>query len=151
MRVLVVYDSWFGNTERIAQALAVSLDDDVVDVRHVNEVHPAHLREADLILIGGPTHRRGASPDMRGLLRRIPPQAWYGAVVGVFDTRYRMPSWRSGSAAREIRRRLRRAGCRIVAAESFFVEGTPDEVADDEVDRAIAWARSTREGLAART
>jgi flavodoxin len=142
MHATVVYDSWFGNTERLAHAIAGCLGRGHAEVRHVTEVLPRHLAASDLVFIGGPTHRRGASPAMRSMLRALPAGSWSGVRVAVFDTRYRMPVGRSGSAARDVARELRRDGCHPVAMESVLVEGPRDELPEVEVARAAAWARS---------
>ena len=65
MRTLVVYESMFGNTRAIAEAVAAGLTEaaEVVLVP-VREVTPAHVHSADLIVVGGPTHAHGLSSSM---------------------------------------------------------------------------------------
>jgi hypothetical protein len=72
MQVTVVYESLYGNTHRIADAIARgivdTLPDATVEVVPVTEAHPAHAGVADLLVVGGPTHMRGMST---GLSRHI--------------------------------------------------------------------------------
>ena len=67
-----------------------------------------------------------------------------------FDTRFRMASWITGSAATSVAGRLREAGGKMVAPpESFFVEregkGAPAQAVHllaGELERAEAWGRA---------
>lgn len=158
MKALVIYESMFGNTERIARAIADGLhpafEVTVADV----SVTPSPAG-ADLIVIGGPTHvlgmshaktredaqRQGATrPDavptgIRDWLGGSPDLT--GVAAAAFDTRMR--SRFAGSAARKADKQLRRLGCRTVArAESFLVSGTAGPLVDGEEDRARRWGAS---------
>ena len=149
MNALVVYDSKFGNTERVARAIGEALrENGAVDVRPVAEVDgiPPGI---DLLVIGGPTRGHGADPALKAFLARVPPQAVAGIATAAFDTRFRWPVFLSGSAARGIAKRLERKGARLVVEpESFFVEHSEGPLADGEIGRAGVWARSLAGALA---
>jgi hypothetical protein len=153
---LVVYESMFGNTVAVARAVAEGLSSRVetVDVVHVSTA-PVVLHGVDLLVVGAPTHALGMSraatratarekgaqaPASQGarewlaLLQR-PDTVVQGAC---FDTRIRVPLL-VGSAARAIRRRLRRLGVAVVAIRRFTVTGTPGPLAPGELDRARRW------------
>jgi flavodoxin len=70
MRVLVVYESMFGNTHAVADAIAAGLlsAGHVVDVCAVEEADAAAVDLADGVVIGGPTHAHGMSsaPTRKG-------------------------------------------------------------------------------------
>ena len=56
MKALIIYDSFFGNTERVAQAIATALSDRAdVTARRVGDVRPEHLTGLDLLIVGSPT------------------------------------------------------------------------------------------------
>jgi hypothetical protein len=63
MRVAIVYESLFGNTRLIAEAIADGIrqshPDAQVDCLHVEDAAPEHIESADLLVVGGPTHMRG--------------------------------------------------------------------------------------------
>jgi flavodoxin len=160
MRSLVVYESWFGNTERIARIVADALaaEGDVELISVDDELPP--LDEFDLLVVGAPTHVRGLSSRMsrKGALEQQGREAgdvgvgvreWLAELpldgqlpVAVFDTRAHKAELLVGSAAHGIARRLRRRGYRLVAeTESFFVEGTPGPLEDGELERAEEWGR----------
>jgi flavodoxin len=54
MTALIIYDSVFGNTEKVALAMAEALQNGARAV-NVNQVPSLNLQDYDLILIGSPT------------------------------------------------------------------------------------------------
>ena len=161
MKTLVIYDSQFGNTERLAEVIARQLGADTPVWAADGAAKAAlELGDWDLLIIGAPTQHQTVSPTMRALLQGAPGAALKHAHVAVFDTRYRMTRLLSGSAADWIATRVARAGAvLLVAPESFFVEReTPppgeqrrhdhvhDQIHDHErleageEERALAWA-----------
>jgi flavorubredoxin len=153
MKALVVYDTKFGNTKQVAQAIGDVLAEGF-EVQVIPAAEAAPLpREIDLLVVGGPTHAHGLSAPMKALLGGVERGALAGVPATAFDTRFRMPVWLSGSAAQVIAKRLRRAGCREVhPPESFFVarEGSNPPL-PGELERAGAWARAVLAVLPAPT
>jgi Flavodoxin len=163
MKIVVVYESMFGNTKTIAEAIAEGLREaGEVKLGTVDDLSPDEVRDAALIVAGGPTHARGmAKPNahqslakdksydrygpvlpgqesLRGWLERLPAGR---AEATAFDTRFDKPKWLTGSAAKEIVRRLRSKGYALSGARSFFVQTTGGPLADGERERAVAWGR----------
>lgn len=113
-RGMVVFDSLYGNTERIARALASGLQGQGVEVECVrcDQVPMARLKACDLLVIGGPTQYGAVSPPMEEFLRALSKEEVRGKKAFVFDTRY--ADERAGSAARVIQARLEKMGLRVV-------------------------------------
>ena len=66
MKAVVVYESMYGNTHLVADAIATGLragDADVVVVVPVEEADRGLLSDADLVVVGGPTHVHGMSRE----------------------------------------------------------------------------------------
>jgi len=62
MRAVVVYESMYGNTHQVAEAIGAGLRSSFeVSVVPVSEAGPAVLADADLLVVGGPTHVHGMS------------------------------------------------------------------------------------------
>lgn len=144
MKVLVSYDSRFGNTERLARAMAQTLAiAHEVTVRRVDE-GPLDLSGYDLAVIGGPTHGHTASAPLKTALERLPHRALPGLRVALFDTRFRLARLLTGSAAATGARLLKTRGIALAApGESFFVtKGGEPALEDGELERAAAWAES---------
>ena len=159
MRSLVVYESSFGNTQRIAERIAAALaPEGEVELHTVGEPLPP-LEEVDLLVVGGPTHVHGVSSrrsrqaaldqgaggeagiGVRGWIDAL-PDGDRGPRAAAFDTRAHKPVLLVGSAARGIARRLRRRGYALAGEpESFFVAGTTGPLEDGELERAREWGR----------
>ncbi|MGZ4184716.1 MAG: flavodoxin family protein [Solirubrobacteraceae bacterium] len=157
MTAIVVYESIYGNTRDVAEAIAAGLG----DARAVS-VHEAvsSVSKADLLVVGGPTHVHGLTSKrsrsvaveqaqgmlepgagdeagLRDWLADLPRVA--NVQAAAFDTRAHGSSVVTGSASKGIARRLRRHGYRLLAAESFVVESTEGPLVKGELERARAW------------
>jgi flavodoxin len=143
MRTLVIYHTEYGNTEKIARAIADALSDHGESrAVAVEEVDALDARGLDLLAVGAPTQRHGLPAAARDMLEGLPQGSLDGVRALAFDTRYHGARWITGSAARGIGKLLDdRLGCHLLAPpESFFVTGEEGELEPGEVDRARAWA-----------
>jgi len=139
VEALVVYDSQYGNTERIAQAIGEAIGSQVV---RVGDVSPAELKEFDLLIVGSPTHGGWYTPGVKGLLEALP--LLEGFKVAAFDTRT-VSIWNRllpfGYAAPRIARKLEGNGGNLLAPpEGFVVLGIEGPLKDGELERAAGWA-----------
>jgi flavodoxin I len=140
MKALVVYDSQYGNTERIAQAIGEAIGSQVV---RVGDVSPTELKELDLVIVGSPTHGGWYTAGVKDLLEALP--LLEGLRVAAFDTRT-ASIWNRllpfGYAAPRIARKLEENGGNLLAQpEGFVVLGTEGPLKDGELERAAGWAR----------
>ena len=159
MNILIVYDSQFGNTERIARAIAERLG--TARLLRVDEVDESALATCDLLIAAGPTQRQKTSPAMRAWLENLPRGILKDVLTATFDTRYRMSRFLSGSAAERIASSLKKAGVRLVVPpESFFMErDVPpqgekrrheiEHLEPGEIERAREWAAGILEQVGA--
>ncbi len=150
MNSIVIYASRYGNTRKIAEAIAVGLQSHgTAQVVSVDDVPAALPAGTDLVVIGGPTEEHGLTEAIVRFFDRMGPEMWRGTAAAAFDTRLHWPRWISGSAGASIAQHLRQAGARLIAPEeSFFIKGpgsvrgqTP-ELEAGEAERATAWAAS---------
>lgn len=143
MESLVVYDSKFGNTKKVAEAIADGLRSrGPVRLLGLDRLPPHDLGRVDLLFVGGPTQAHGITARTRQFLDALETRPGTGMVATAFDTTYRMPKVISGSAAKAIAGKLRRVGVRIFAPPgSFFVSRQGRELEQGETERARAWAK----------
>jgi hypothetical protein len=160
MKTLVAYESWFGNTRRIAEVIAGVLSTTgEVQVVSVDDPMPSILH-LDLIVIGAPTHVHGLSnkPSREGAIQQrggigevgIGARGWLeqlplcgGPRVAVFDTRAHKPELFVGSAAHKMATRLQRRGYKLaIEPQSFFIEGTPGPLEKGELEHAVEWGKA---------
>lgn len=163
MRSVVVYESMFGNTRRVAEAIAEGLrQSGDVDLLRVTEATETTFDTADLIVVGGPTHVHGLSgpltrqeavrqaeqPDSglalepqtteKGVREWLDSAGELPALYAAFDTRSDAFKWLTGSAATQISKHLKHRDRVEVIEEGSFL--APDnEIDPAEVDRAREW------------
>ena len=150
MRILVVYDSAFGNTGRIARAIGeVAGGFGEAVVANPQAVEPLASQRADMLFVGAPTQLHRMSEPMRAFLKALPRGVLGGVPAAAFDTRLLRSRWLTGSAASGVGRELRRLGCRLVVPpESFFVLGREGPLEPGEEERAHRWAQRVLERAA---
>jgi hypothetical protein len=169
MRALVVYESMFGNTEKVARAIAAGLAVTVdVDVREVGQAPTPLTEPVDLIVAGGPTHAfslsrqttraeaaaRGATQGsaavgLREWLERL-AQGPHAERLAAFDTRVDKVRHLPGSAATKAARLARRHGYAPAGKESFYVADTEGPLIPGELERAQKWGVRLAAELSAR-
>lgn len=151
MSALVVYESYFGNTRAIAEAIASGLAAQAVPVTQAPEL-PEDLT---LLVVGAPTQNLGL-PQPKGrekVMERggsagdFGVREWLAGLRGhqgvravTFDT---STSTAMGTASKAAVKALKRAGFRAVQrGESFKVTGTEGPLAEGELERAREWGAS---------
>ena len=141
MNSIVIYASHFGNTKKVAEAIAEGLRPlGTTQVLSVEEAPATLPYGTDLVVIGGPTEAHRMTRPLAQLFDRLGPGLGRGTAVAAFDTRLQASRWLSGSAAVGVTRRLRQAGARVIAPpESFFVAGKTPELLPGELERATQW------------
>lgn len=164
MRALVVYESMYGNTRAVAEAIAAGLAPGYeATTAPVGGLAAAPLADVDLLVVGGPTHAWGLSrPTTRqnavaaaqkpGSGLTVEPGAtgvglreWLGSltragntVAAAFDTRIEAPALITGRASRAISRALMQRGYPVIAKpQSFLVQ--KNALVPGETDRARDW------------
>ena len=173
MRAVVVYESMYGNTHMVADAigagLATAFDVSVVPVAQAS---PAVLTDADLVVVGGPTHAHGMSrtstreaavkaagqpvsdltvePDALGPGLRD----WFGSLgrcpikAAAFDTRMHGPAALTGRASKGVAHMLRTHGFDVVAEPESFLVTKQDRLEPQETTRAREWGIKLAAGIA---
>jgi hypothetical protein len=164
MRAVVVYESMYGNTHLVADAIAAGLRPAFdVSVVPVSEVSPAVLADADLVVVGGPTHAHGMSwaatrkaaveaankpvtplkvePDALGpgLRDWFDSLGRYSVKAAAFDTRMHGPAALTGRASKAVTRSLRAHGFDVVAEPESFLVTKQDLLEPQESTRAREW------------
>jgi hypothetical protein len=164
MRAVVVYESMYGNTHQVADAIGAGLGAAFdVSVVPVSQASPAVLADAALVVVGGPTHMHGmsrattrkwaveaANKPVSGL--KVEPGAlglglreWLGSLgrcpvkAAAFDTRLHGPAAMTGRASRGVTRLLRAHGFDVVAEPESFLVTKQDRLQPEETTRACEW------------
>ena len=152
MNALIVYDSQYGNTERIAQCIASTLSEfGHARAVRVDQVYLEELQGMDMLILGCPTQGMRQTPAMQSYIAHIPRELLNGLSVACFDTRFRGGFWML-SAAPAMAKQLRMIGVvPVVQPESFFVKAMKKEgpLLAGEIERAAGWATKLSEKVVA--
>ncbi len=174
MRAVVVYESMYGNTHKVADSIGEGLSGAFeVSVIPVAKVGKAALADAALVIVGGPTHAHGMSRastrraavaaarnEISGL--NVEPDAlgpglrdWFGSIghysarAAAFDTRMRGPAAVTGRASKKVSRLLKAHGFDLVAGPESFLVTKQDRLEPDEAGRAREWGAALAGAVAA--
>lgn len=151
MKVLVAYDSCWGNTEQIALAIGRGFEPaDDVKVLRAADVAPGDLKSLDLLVIGAPTQAGRPTKPVQRLLTDLTGTAVKGLRSAAFDTRVAAKFARIfGYAAPRIADALTAKGGVLVAPpEPFIVKDKEGPLDPGETERAAGWAKELRRKLA---
>lgn len=151
MKALIIYDSFFGNTEKIAFAIRDALGPDNAEAIKVENFKPEQINNLDLLIAGSPTRAFRPTKPISDCLKALPADSLKGISVCSFDTRASMDDINSGFlktmvnflgyAAEPLSTRLvKKGGKQLLAPEGFLVTGEKGPLKDGELQRAIDWA-----------
>jgi flavodoxin len=154
MKAMVVYDSAFGNTEKVAQAIGQALGSpENVEIVRVGNVKSEQLAGLTLLIVGSPTQKFSPLGTITSFLKGMPNNGLKGVKVAAFDTRFPESEIEKvrilaffvkifGYAAKPIADRLAKKGGELaVPPEGFYVAGTEGPLLEGEPERAAEWAR----------
>ncbi len=163
---MIVYESMFGNTHAIADAVGKGLEPTLeLVVVPLAEAGRERLGDADLLMVGGPTHFHGMSrPRSRKWAAGIAHKPsndlvldrnaegpgvrdWLASLghahtkVAAFDTRYTGLAGLTGRASKAISRKLRKHGFEVVAKPESFLVDSKHHLEPGEEARAQEWGK----------
>lgn len=151
MKAMIVYESFYGNTRAVAEAirnaLATKMETHMVNII---TMPPDFSERPELIVVGSATRGFRPCPATIEWLKSLSPFDLEGTMVAAFDTRIALPSIKNGVvrwlvktggfAAADIQRGLVRSGGAVVAkATGFDVADKEGPLLDGELERAYNW------------
>lgn len=141
MKTLIIYDSAFGNTEKIARSMAGAIEGDV-KVLNVNSFNPSEFVSLDFLFLGCPTYGGRPTPAVLDFLKALSPNSIKGLHSAVFDTRMagRMVKI-FGFTAGKLAGDLKSKGAQVLGSEGFFVKSKEGPLIEGELERAANWAK----------
>lgn len=152
MKTLILFDSYFGNTELIARAVANAINPETTFTKRINETSSADLDGINLLIIGSPTRGFRPTEAVTAFFKEKLPANLNGIKVAVFDTRIALETIKSkafrfivntgGYAASTMAKQLVKKNASLIASpEGFLVTGEEGPLKDGELERAAGWGR----------
>jgi len=150
MKGLVIYDSVFGNTKLVAEAVAQALG---YPLMPVISAKAELLKDYEHIVWGSPTRGFRATEPMQNFIKALPNGALAGVKVSTFDTRMDIKEVNNkfltfmvgifGYAAEPLAKSLVKKGAMLQgAAGGFIVNASEGPLRDGELDCAAVWAKT---------
>lgn len=156
MNILVVYDSAYGNTAKVAEAIGDSLKSfGNVTSAPIGDITAKDLLHQDFLFIGSPTQGGRPTKPTIQFIAELPKEVIDTAKLAVFDTRFEITEQKKalqllmkviGYAAPKMAASLKQKGCTVVSTpQGFIVADKEGPIRDGEIDRATQWARKVVE------
>ena len=153
-KAVVIFDTRYGNTERVAKALAKGIHKGAIEATcfNIDDVQIGTLVEYDFLAIGGPTQYQTVSEPMKDFLEKLEQANLRGKYGFAFDTR--VDSFWAGSAAKFIEKKLKALGLQIVRPHSSAIvrhvkeegkESKDTETRETREERRVRRAREKEE------
>lgn len=154
MKALVIYDTYYSNTERIAWTIGKYLGEDVQVIK-VGELLPEQLQGVELLIVGSPTRYFRPTKAITKFLKELPDNSLAGVKVAAFDTRLNTYDTNAISfkilvkyfdyAAKYIANLLVKKGGQLVLdPEGFYVFGNAGPLKNKELERSIHWIKKIK-------
>lgn len=153
MKVLIVYDSAYSHTMKIAQAIALGfIHEKNVSVKHIEAINSSALRDVETLIIGSSSNSSRPSKNMMKFLESIPKKGLESIAIAAFETKLkpggirisfpRLRSDRAHKISKFIDKiMLKKGGIQVLPPEAFFIRGRRGMVEREELVRARDWGR----------
>lgn len=87
MKGIVVYDTYYGNTKKVAEAIAeqIKAEGHEAELRSVRERNPSPP-QGDFMFVGSPIRMAKVSGKTRRFVKKLDREAWRNKPIAVFAT-----------------------------------------------------------------
>jgi menaquinone-dependent protoporphyrinogen IX oxidase len=150
MKGIVVYDTSYGNTKKIAETIAETMKEPgiEVDLFYVKDVKKLSGKNCDFLILGSPTKFGTMSFTIKFFLGKVKSEEWMNKPFAAFDTenpenveqaRIQKKEW---SAAEKIAEKLREKKMKqLLPVLKALVLGQKGPLVEGEIDRTTDYAR----------
>ena len=153
MKILILYDTKYGNTAELAESMKKSLSKNNVAIcKSISEVSLTEIKKANLLVIGSPTHGGRPTQDMLSWINNLPEDIFQDKKFAAFDTSINANDTNVflkllisiiGYAAPKLQAELQKKGGKsITSAVTFYVNGKEGPLKVGERERAQKWFKS---------
>lgn len=138
MKALVIYDTNYGNTKKVAKIIAGKLWKDTEAISVV-DLKKKDLKKVAVLVVGSPVIGWNPTESISKFLAGFKDNELQGVKAATFDTR--MKIFFFTDAAKKISKELSRAGATIIAkSQGFYVQKAEGPLRTGEKEKAVVWA-----------
>ena len=145
MKGIVVYDTSYGNTKKIAETIAETLKESgiEVDLFDVKNLRKLSAKEYSFLVLGSPTRFGTMSFAIRGFLGKVKSEEWVNKPFAAFDTENPENMERKEySAAEKIATKLiDKKMNQLLPVLKALVSGQKGPLKEGEIERTKEYAR----------
>lgn len=149
MKTIVIYDSIYGNTEKVAKEIGKKIKGSKVS--RITEIKK--INDYELVIVGSPTHAGRPTPEMKKFLDSIPKDGLKGIKVAAFDTRADLKKASfflkifakilGYASPRIMKIMVQKGGIEFCKPEGFFVEDKTGPLSVGEIERSSRWVNES--------
>ncbi|MFW9957086.1 MAG: flavodoxin family protein [Candidatus Odinarchaeota archaeon] len=138
-KVIIVYESVYGNTKKIAETISKGINENAElesIIKKTGEIHTDDLCNYDAILFGCPNHDQEPARNLLKFLDRASIVHLEGKIGAVFDT---YTGGNKDVAAKKLETKVREKmlGIKLIGRLSSKVNGRKGPLANDEEQKAL--------------
>ena len=150
MKGIVIFDTSYGNTRAIAEAISETLKESEIEVDtfYVKDVKKLSAKDYNFLVLGSPTKFGTMSFAIRGFLGKVKSEEWIDKPFAAFDTenpenveraRIENKEW---SAGEKISEKLKEKKMnQLLPALKALVLGQKGPLVEGEIERTKGYAR----------
>jgi flavodoxin I len=158
MKIVILFDSVFGNTEKVAASIKESLQQSGEIILSRFDGTPSNIFDnTDILILGSPTRAFSPTKQASSFVKNLAANELNGIRTASFDTRINIKDENSkflkfmvnlfGYAAEPLQKMMiKKGGISAGSPEGFHVKGTEGPMANGELERASVWALSLIRG-----
>lgn len=150
MKIMIIYDSLYGNAEKIGMAIKDGLGTGhQVSFKKAKDADIKDIEGVELFIVGSPTHGGRFTEPVKVFLDKLSEKSLEGIKAASFATSsspenqgffVRTIIKIFGNASPRIAKVLKMKGAEVVGSEAFFVTGKEGPLKDNEIPHAQEWA-----------
>ncbi len=152
MKILIIYDSVFGNTKKLAESIHKELNKKHnTEIYSVKDFKPDTISKYDMLIIGSPTRAFRPTEDISKMLNQYDNNSLSNIKTLVFDTRADLKKVNSkiltfmvnifGYATPYMAKVLEKKGALVLGKEGFYVDESEGPLSKGEGERCIKWIK----------
>ena len=146
MKAIVVFDTSYGNTKTIAEAITETLKESgiEVDAFYVKDVKKLSAKDYNFLVLGSPTKFGTMSFAVKGFLGKVKREEWMNKPFAAFDTENpENVEKKQGSAAEKMAEKLKeKKMSQLLPVLKALVHEMKGPLVEGEIERTKEHAKS---------